>query len=289
MFCTVRIKKFSLVAAVIVLIGAVFLISQAGRTTPVDAKVQEGVQLPAIMYHSMLKESARQGKYVVSPDLFENDLKYLKEHGYTAIGMQELIDYVQKGTALPEKPILLTFDDGYYNNYLYAFPLAKKYEMKIIISPIGYYTDLYSEKDADHANYSHLTWDEINEMMQSGWVEFQNHTYNLHENKNGRMGSQKRKDESVSAYTSLLTDDLTKMQDKMKEHTGYTPNTFVYPFGAISKDAFPVLKSLGFQASLTCESKINYITRDPECLFGIGRYLRPAGKTSEQYFSKVLP
>lgn len=64
------------------------------------------------MYHSVLKDQKMDGKYVVSPTEFENDLIYLKEHGYTTIFLQELVDYVYSGAALPEKPVVITFDDG---------------------------------------------------------------------------------------------------------------------------------------------------------------------------------
>ena len=64
--------------------------------------------------------------------------------------------------------------------------------------------------------------------------------------------------------------------------------TFVYPFGAISDASLPILKELGFQATLTCEEKINYITKDADCLYGLGRYLRPAGMSSEEYFKNIL-
>ena len=65
-----------------------------------SAKVQtEEIELPIIMYHSMLKDGS--GKYIISPDTFEEDLQYLKDNGYTTIHMQDLLNYVNKGTALP--------------------------------------------------------------------------------------------------------------------------------------------------------------------------------------------
>lgn len=259
------------------------------RLVPANAGVEQterGVSLPVIMYHSLLKDPARQGDYVISPQLFEQDLLYLREHGYTGITMQNLIDYVQDGTPLPEKPVLLTFDDGYYNNYVYAYPLAKQYEFPIVISPVGALTEKFSETEDENAYYAHLTWDNIREMEDSGLVEFQNHTYNLH-TIGARKGAKKKSGESAEAYQAMLRKDVGEMQRIMKEHLGRTPTTFVYPFGAVSPEALPVLRELGFQATLTCESRTNTITRDPECLFGLGRYLRPAGVSSAVYFAKL--
>lgn len=290
-FVTLHFRKRHLVILLTVLLLGLFVGGRGGSFSAIraDASIREGVPLTIIMYHGMLKDSKYQGKYVISPEQFESDLKYLKDHGYTTVTMADLFSYVDGDVSLPEKPIMLTFDDGYYNNYLYAYPLAQAYESKIIISPIGYYTDQFSQTEEVNANYSHMTWKQIKEMMDSGYVEFQNHSYNLHASKKGgRLGSKKLAGESLEAYTQMLTEDLSKMQREMTANTGYTPNTFVYPFGAVSKDSLPIIKSLGFQATLTCESQINYITKDPECLFGLGRYLRPSGVSSEKYFGKQL-
>lgn len=291
MFYTLHVEKRRFIFTLLALMAGI-LVGIAGFnavTRAVSAKNSvSGIRLPIIMYHSMLKEAGRQGKYVISPSQFENDLKYLKEHGYTAIYMKDLLDYENNAKPMPSKPIMLTFDDGYYNNYLYAYPLAKQYQCKIIISPIGYYTDKFSEANDDHANYSHITWAQMNEMMSSEFVEFQNHTYNLHENTNGRIGTAKQKEESTEHYAQILKEDLGKMQQKMSEHTGYTPTTFVFPFGAMSDEAFPIIKSLGFQATFTCGGRINIITKNPDCLYGLGRFLRPAWISSETYFAKKL-
>lgn len=289
MYITISIKR--ILALFLFLVGAaagILTCVQIGHAEATSAEVQtEEIEVPIIMYHSMLKDGS--GKYIISPDTFEEDLRYLKENGYTTIHMQDLLNYVNKGTALPEKPIMLTFDDGYYNNYLYAFPLAEKYESKIVISPIGYFTDQFSKADANHATYSHMTWDQIKEMMDSGYVEFQNHTYNLHASDGKRLGAKKLRGESLAEYTALLTEDVTKMQQEMQEHTGYTPTTFVYPFGAISDAAVPIIRSLGFSATLGCASQTNTITRDPECLYGLGRFLRPPGQSSASFFKKIAP
>ena len=190
---------------------------------------------------------------------------------------------------LPEKPVMLTFDDGYYNNYLYAFPLLKKYNSKMVLSPIGRYTDQYSEVKDEHANYSHVTWDEINEMMSSGLVEIQNHSYNMHATgKTNRKGALRAAGETIEQYREALTQDVRGMQARTEEKTGYTPTTFTYPFGAVSKEALPILKELGFQATLICESRVNHITKDPDCLYGLGRYLRPSGVDSASYFTKTV-
>jgi len=99
----------------------------------------DSIQLPVVMYHGILKDGNYSGRFVITPDEFEQDLKYLSDNGYTSVFMSQIIDYVKNGTPLPEKPVVITFDDGYYNNYLYAYPLALKYNMKLVISIVGKY------------------------------------------------------------------------------------------------------------------------------------------------------
>ena len=72
---------------------------------------------------------------------------------------------------------------------------------------------------------------------------------------------------------------LGKLQQECKENLGWTPTCFTYPFGQISSDTLPILKDMGFQAALTCEEKLNYITGDPEQLYHLRRFNRPHGKS----------
>ena len=247
----------------------------------------EEIDVPVLMYHGILKDSKRWGQYVISPEEFENDLIYLKEKGYTTIVVQDLIDYVETGAPLPEKPVMLTFDDGYYNNYLYAYPLLQKYECKAVISVIGYYSEVFSNTEDVSAYYSHLTWKEIREMSESGLVEIQNHSYNMHKNAS-RKGAKKVSGESLGNYTKALNDDLMKLQTLLKENADITPTAFTYPFGAVSDASKEIIKQMGFKASLSSEQKVNKITRDPECLYLLHRIVRPSGIDRAKFFEQKL-
>ena len=88
-----------------------------------SAAKKDSVKVPILMYHSILRSTNTHGDYIITESAFESDLKYLKDNGYTTIVMQDLIDFVCNGKKLPEKPVVLTFDDGYSNNYLSWFLL----------------------------------------------------------------------------------------------------------------------------------------------------------------------
>ncbi|MCI8481826.1 MAG: polysaccharide deacetylase family protein [Clostridia bacterium] len=202
--------------------------------------------------------------------------------------MSDLIGYVYDDIPLPQKPVMITFDDGHYNNLGYAVPLLKKYHMKAVISIVGKYTDTFSETDEANLNYSYLRWKDIIALMNSGTIEFQNHTYNLHSTSNGRIGCSKKSYEATETYTNILSTDILALQQKFQENTSYTPTTFTYPFGSISKASFPIIKNLGFKASLSCTSGVNTITKDPNCLYCLKRNNRPNGISTQNFFKKLL-
>lgn len=269
-----RTAALVLVCTAIAFMQALIADRQGGVATAADA---EGVSLPIIMYHGVSETSAAWGDYVISPAQFEADLLYLQEQGYTTVTMADLIAYVDEGAALPERPVMLTFDDGYYNNYLYAYPLLKRYGMRAVISPIGRWSDFYSdnEREQNHVAYSHITWEQMREMVADGTVEIQCHSYDMHHNdKTHRKGVTRRDGETPEQYRAVLTEDVTRAVQSMKEELGVTPTAFTYPFGAISRMTDEVLRELGFRATLGCESRMNRITRDATCLYRLGRYLR---------------
>ncbi len=128
------------------------------------------------MYHGLIDDTSKQNQYFIDPQYFEQDLQYLNENGYHTVFASDLINYFEKNIPLPENPILLTFDDGYYNNYLFAYPLLQKYNCKAVISPIGIAADEAEKDTKQNAFYSQCKWSQLREMQDSGLVEIQNHT-----------------------------------------------------------------------------------------------------------------
>ena len=279
----IKLRSIIAVLTVVLLfvtVGSVCVVRQA------DAPADDGIRVPVIMYHSILRFPAGGSKYIVSPDGFESDLKYLESNGYTTVFMQDLIDYVYEGKPLPEKPMVLTFDDGYYNNYVYIYPLLVKYNARAVVSIVGSYTDLYTQQRDPNANYAYLSWDDVRELSDSGFVEIQNHTYSFHSLEGSRKGCRKNRGESREKYSKVLADDLGLMQQKCLEHMGKVPTTFTYPFGIVSEESFDVIKDMGFKASLSCEEGINILDGNPERLYMMKRCIRTPGRSVEDILRK---
>ena len=245
----------------------------------------EGVFLPVIMYHSITDNA--NGDYQVSPALFEQDLRYLKSQGYETVSVADLVAYTEGTADLPEHPVMLTFDDGFYNNLSAALPLLERYDMCAVVSIVGEYTEVRAANDPHVERYSYLTWEDVNELLASGRIEIGSHTWNLHSN-NERAGCSIMYGEDPNSYTAMLRDDLNHVQEQATEKTGCTPTVFAYPYGFICRESIPVLKELGFVCTLTCYEKPNYITRDSDCLYGLFRYNRTPGLTPETFFARAL-
>jgi len=235
-------------------------------------KAPQTAEVPIIMYHLVTKNPKYIGKFGISPDELEADLVFLKENGYTTILMDDLIRFVEKRRPLPDKPIVLTFDDGRFSDQMYLFPLLERLKMKAVLSIIGVDTD--ENSDTGSFKKPHMGWEQIIELSKSNLIEFQNHSYDLH----GDIGSGKRKGESMEKYQARLKADLAKNQALIKEHTGSVPTTFTYPLGIVSKGSREVLDELGFKASLSCTEGMNILTQgDSEGLFLLKRANRVSG------------
>lgn len=290
MFFNFKISK-SFLSVIFLFLFSVFSCIAYTSAAPTSTKADtsaKSISLPVIMYHSLLKDERLHGDYVISPELFSSDVRYLKDNGYKIIGTQELLAYCEGKLDLPDKCVMLTFDDGYYNNYLYAYQTAKEENIKFVLSPIAINTDIQTEAEHLSPSYSHCTWAQLKEMAQSGHVEIMSHSYDMHQN-SARKGTQIMPNEHLEKYKSVLSADLTKAQERFKEELGITPIGFTYPFGAVCDEARQVIKEMGFKLSFSCEEKINTIEAgNPDCLYDIGRYLRNGTDSSKVFFDKIL-
>lgn len=253
-----------------------------------DSATQKSVKLPIIMYHSILNDPKKRDIYVATADSLKSDLKYLKDRGFETVVVQDLIDYVSGVGALPQKPVMITFDDGHYNNLYYALPILQQMDMKAVISIVGRYAEDYTQNPDPNPNYAYLSWEEVKLLQDSGRFEVQNHSYALH-SIGERMGSQRKSGEPVASYCVIFNEDAMRQQALLQEHCGITPTAFVYPFGLVCPEAQDCLRQLQFSASLTCSERINYIQADnPECLFNLGRFNRSGKVTTAAFMKKLL-
>lgn len=279
----VTLKRKSILTAVafiliFVLAGGILIISLANNETE--------KQLPILMYHSILKDKNKTGTYVVTPDSLEEDMKALKDNGFETILPRDAISFVLNNTPLPEKPIILSFDDGCYNNLTYLYPLLEKYDMKAAIAVVGEYTDRYTQNPDPNPNYAYLTWNDISFLSNSNKVEILNHTYNLHSN-SVRKGASKKRNESEEQYCEVFKNDVSKMQRELLKNCSIDATTFVYPFGSISDCSLELVKELGFKASFSCRQKINILSHDPNCLYQLGRFNRSGKYDTKTIMQKI--
>ena len=238
------------------------------------------------MYHQV--KNSGFGNDVISPNEFESDLKYLKENHYNTITMTQLIEYVHDKKELPPNPVILSFDDGYLSTYLNVYPLVKEYNMKIVLSIIGKSVDDFSKVCDENIEYSHVTWDEIKEMQQSGLVEIQSHSYNLHKISKGRYGCCQLDNESLENYQEFLSNDLNKLQEEILSVTGNSPNTFTYPYGRYNDKIETIIKNLGFKATLTCKFGVNVIDNDPDTLYSLKRIRRAHNQSIQKMLKEGM-
>ncbi len=284
-----RFRKIHALAALTVLLGVLFVFALRADPTRQTLSAPQTRQLPIVMYHHVLPDLSRAGRYVLPVRQLEEDLRFLQACGYTSVTVDDLVAFVRGKRDLPEKIVMLTFDDGYQSAEDYVLPLLEETDMKAVLAVVGQFAQTYTDSGDTNVRYACLSWDALRRLKDSGRFELQSHTYDLHKSEtNGRRGLAQKRGESEESYRAMLTADLLKNQDAIRSHTGATPTALVYPYGAFSPATTQAAKDCGFLATLTCEEQINTVTMgDPDCLYSLGRFNRPAGKGSAAFFKKL--
>ena len=274
---------------VTIFVGAYILGSFGAAVSCMSNQNAGKVPLLVLMYHNITAKPALRGKYCVTVQEFENDLKYLQNNGYTPISVKQLTAFAHNSAPLPDRPVIITFDDGYGSFYTYAYPLLEKYDFKAVVNNVGSFTEKYTileeqnHPDCHNPDYCYLTLSEITKMSESGRVEMGCHTYDMH-SLGKRKGCGRIKNESPEAYEASLTEDIEKYRRIMP----YSTSIFAYPYGIYSKESPSILRKLGFTAVFDCTERMNYIDdKNIDWLFNIHRYNRPSGISSESFFAKI--
>lgn len=183
----------------------------------------------ALMYHHVSPEPDAD-VFTLHPDAMEQHLRFLKENGYTPISLKEL----RAGNPV-SRPVMLTFDDGYQDNYDYLFPLLQKYRVPAVIF-------LISDKIGTPG---YLTWEQILEMKNSGLVEFGSHT-----------ASHRR---LRSLPDEEIIHELTHSKQVLEEKLAEPVTAFCYPFGAggFDKRVRPKVFDAGYEFDFSTKKGVN--------------------------------
>lgn len=196
------------------------------------------LNIPVFMYHSI--SSTQRNDLCVSPKQFEKQLRTLIKGGFTPITASELAKAYEKGTQLPDHPFIITFDDGYVDNYTNAFPILKKYKAKATIFVI---TSTINRG-------SYLSWKQLKEMENSGLIDVQSHTVN-HLNLSDLTPKQIKKE--LFHSRTILEKNLNKPIE-----------AFCYPSGNYNKKILTYMKEAGYKMAFTTKPGLaNYAKQGP--------------------------
>jgi len=185
-------------------------------------------KINVLMYHHIQDEETAkkngQMKLTVTPDFFRKHLQYLKDNQYNVINITDLKKFFNNGESLPNKPVLITIDDGYKDNYEFAYPILKEFGVKATIFVA---TGLLN-------NPGYMTWDDLNQMKDL--VYFANHTWS-HQGSNGTK--------------EKLTEEITMADKQLTDHGLNSDKIFAYPYGGAGKKVEEILKLNGYEIAFT--------------------------------------
>lgn len=205
--------------------------------------------VPVIMYHDVLAE--KQVFFDLTPEELEADFQFIQEQGLTPISLDDLVRHLSTGSPLPQKPILLSFDDGYEGHYTYVYPLLKKYSFPATFG-------IYPSKVGTRMGRSSLTWDQLQEMAADPLVTIASH--------------------SVTHPTDLrvfddqgLRRELVESKRILEERLGIPIDHFVYPAGHYDERVQHWAQLAGYHSALTMNDDENLVAGQSSNLLSIER------------------
>lgn len=213
--------------------------------------------LPILMYHMVNPGADTRAKLVVSQSVFERQMRFLKEHHYNVITMEEIAEIIKQKKKFPARAIAITLDDGYKDVYTYAFPILKKYSLPaaifIIVEEIGRKNDK-------------LAWEEIKQMQDSGLISVGSHTL------------------SPEPLVNLNSDEEVKRQifeskRILEEKLGRPVNTFSYPEGRFNQLIRQLVIDAGYKVAVATNPGKEFPNDD---IFALKR-LRISGNASNLF------
>lgn len=245
--------------------------------------IEDGTErhFTVLMFHDVVDSPSIPDSTYLSKSTFENILRVIKEREYQTIDVQDLVDFVEGRKDLAQKSVMLTFDDGYYSNYRLVYPILKREGMKAVYFPIGVSVGKRHYKGTELEMMRHYSIEDMQEMQDSGLIEFGSHSYDMHQNVSleailgnpyPRVTILRMDTETEEDYISTFQRDLALNADLYKD-TGLELLSFSCPRGGIDELSLSMLKEAGFRSVFISKTGINTIVKgQPETLYLLKRY-----------------
>jgi peptidoglycan/xylan/chitin deacetylase (PgdA/CDA1 family) len=189
------------------------------------------VSVPILMYHYVRDVPVNEGSalYTLDTKSFHQHLDTLDKEGYQTISLYQLDDALRNGTALPEKPIILSFDDGYREHYDFVFPLLQRYEMTATFFIVSNWVGAGDS----------VTWEQLSEMAEAG-MSIEAHTMSHPDLRNHDEDS--------------LRAEIIPNIEMIEAHTGIRPRFFAYPYGSYDAATLAFLETSDILGAVSVQS-----------------------------------
>ena len=279
-----------IIAAVAVLLGLCVLVAVVAVPRTPAAQTAD---VAILMYHAFTENEAETSSVCTLASEFERQLSALRDAGYTSVGYADLIEFVNGKGKLPEKPLLISIDDGYQNNLDLAAPLLEKYGFCANIAVIGVSIGHTTYKDTDIPIMPHFSLEDARPWIKRGVLTVTTHSYDMHQiaavdGNDCRHGVLQMPDEAEPDYIAALTQDYTHAQKQLAGLPGKVLPVFTYPFGAYSELSERVLQEQGVQVTVTIADGANRLVKgEPETLRLLRRINVPAGMEPDVLLSSI--
>lgn len=279
-----------IVAAVAVLLGLCVLVAVVAVPRTPAAQTAD---VAILMYHAFTENEAETSSVCTLASEFERQLSALRDAGYTSVGYADLIEFVNGKGKLPEKPLLISIDDGYQNNLDLAAPLLEKYGFCANIAVIGVSIGHTTYKDTDIPIMPHFSLEDARPWIKRGVLTVTTHSYDMHQiaavdGNDCRRGVLQMPGEAEPDYIAALTQDYTRAQEQLAGLPGKVLPVFTYPFGAYSELSERVLQEQGVQVTVTIADGANRLVKgEPETLRRLRRINVPAGMEPDALLSSI--
>ena len=252
----------------------------------------DGRALPVLMYHH-LDDTSKDGT-VVTPGRIREQMTALREAGYEAVTVPQVIAFVREGTPLPDKPVLITMDDGYTSNLDIAAPILEDLGLCAAVFVIGINEgEAVSAHTGEALTPPRFSFEEAAPWVEKGVLDLQSHTYDMHQRPqtggvSGREGVLKKEGESAEDYRDALLEDFAQYCRRREGRVSTPLTALSYPFGLCSGETDRVLEEAGAVLTVTVREHCNTVFAGrPGTLRRLGRFNVDEDITGEALVRKL--